>query len=260
MTTLLLYPGAGSDSSHPSLLAIERAVAPARCVRADFPYRRAGRKAPDKAPVLMASIREVLAELPADEPLVMGGRSMGGRMCSMIAAGADGLAPPPNLRGLVLISYPLHPPGRPDQLRVEHLPKIAVPTLFISGSNDTFGTPGEIITWTATMSPKAKVTHLWLEGKGHDLKGCDHTVAGAVTDFLARVAPAHIPLTSNTSSYPISDIARGLRRSACSGCISTCRPIWCRWSRSCGAAPAIPRSRRRGSGARSPSTRASRTR
>ena len=187
MTTLLLYPGAGSDSNHPSLLAIERAVAPVRCVRADFPYRRAGRKAPDRAEVLMASIRETLAELVADEPLVMGGRSMGGRMCSMIAAGVDGMAPPPNLRGLVLICYPLHPPGRPDQLRVDHLPAIRVPTLFISGTNDAFGSPDELTHWTATMSAKAKVSHLWLEGKGHDLKGCDNTIAGAVTDFLARV-------------------------------------------------------------------------
>ena len=109
MTTLLLYPGAGSDSNHPSLLAIERAVAPVRCVRADFPYRQAGRKAPDRAEVLMASIRETLAGLPADEPLVMGGRSMGGRMCSMVAAGVDGQPAPANLRGLVLISLSAAP-------------------------------------------------------------------------------------------------------------------------------------------------------
>ena len=188
MTTLLLYPGAGSDSNHPSLLAIERAVAPARCVRADFPYRRAGRKAPDRPEVLMASIRETLATLPSDEPLVMGGRSMGGRMCSMIAAGVDGLRAPANLRGLVLISYPLHPPGQPAKLRVDHLPAIRVPTLFISGTNDTFGKPDEFTHWTATMSPKAKVAHVWLEGKGHDLKGCDAKVAAEVKSFLARVA------------------------------------------------------------------------
>jgi predicted alpha/beta-hydrolase family hydrolase len=189
MTTVLLYPGAGSDSDHPSLVAIERWIAPARCVRADFPYRRAGRKAPDRPAVLLASIREALADIPTDEPLVMGGRSMGGRMCSMIAAGADELPPPKNLRGLVMISYPLHPPGRPAQLRVDHLPAIRVPTLFVSGTNDTFGTPDEFARWTATMSPKAKVARLWLEGKGHDLKGCDNTIAGAVKDFVERVAP-----------------------------------------------------------------------
>src|SRR5262245_5775408 len=179
MTTLLLYPGAGSDSNHPSLLAIERAVAPVRCVRADFPYRRAGRKAPDRAEVLMASIRDTIDDLPSDEPLVMGGRSMGGRMCSMVAAGVDGLPAPANLRGLVLISYPLHPPGRPDKLRVDHLPAIRVPTLFISGTNDTFGKPDELTHWTATMHATAKVAHVWLQGKGHDLKGCDNDVAAA---------------------------------------------------------------------------------
>jgi len=186
---VLLYPGAGSDSDHPSLVAIEHWLAPVRCVRADFPYRRAGRKAPDRPAVLLASIREALADIPTDEPLVIGGRSMGGRMCSMIAAGVDDLPPPGNLRGLVLISYPLHPPGKPSQLRVDHLPAIRVPTLFVSGTNDPFGTPDEFGRWTATMSPKAKVTRLWLEGKGHDLKGCDNTIAGAVKDFVERVAP-----------------------------------------------------------------------
>lgn len=185
---LLLYPGAGSDSSHSSLLAIERWVAPHPCVRADFPYRLQGRKAPDRAPVLLAAIRERIATLPADEPLVLGGRSMGGRMCSLIAAGADGEPPPPNLRGLVLISYPLHPPGKPDQLRVDHLPAVMVPTLFVSGTKDTFGTPDEISRWSATMPKRAKVQHLWIDGKGHDLKGADHTIAGAVKDLLERVA------------------------------------------------------------------------
>ena len=188
MTTLLLYAGAGSDSSHPSLLAIERAVAPVHCVRADFPYRRAGRKAPDRAEVLMASIRETLATLATDEPLVMGGRSLGGRMCSMVAAGVDELPAPANLCGLVLISYPLHPPGQPTKLRVDHLGAIRVPTLFISGTNDAFGKRDELIHWTATMSPKAEVVHVWIEGKGHDLKRCDERIADEVSAFLAGVA------------------------------------------------------------------------
>ena len=184
--TLLLYPGAGSDSSHSSLVATERWVAPHPCVRADFPYRKEGRRAPDRAPKLLAAIRAELAGLPTDEPLVMGGRSMGGRMCSMIAAGVDDLPPPAQLKGLVLISYPLHPPGKPDRLRVEHLPAITVPTLFISGTRDRFGSRDEIRHWTATMPKRAKVSHLFVEGKGHDLKGADHTIAGAIRDFLDR--------------------------------------------------------------------------
>ena len=185
--TVLLYPGAGSDSSHPSLVAIERWISPHRCVRADFPYRKEGRRAPDRTPKLLASVRDDLDALDDGEALVMGGRSMGGRMCSMIAAGADGVPPPANLKGLVLISYPLHPPGKPDDLRVAHLADISVPTLFISGTNDTFGTPDEIKRWTSTMPRQAKVQHLFVDGKGHDLKGSDNTIAGAVVDFLARV-------------------------------------------------------------------------
>ena len=185
--TVLLYPGAGSDSSHPSQQAIERWIAPHPCVRADFPYRKEGRTAPDRAPKLLAAIRDELAGLPGDEPLVMGGRSMGGRMCSMIAAGVDGSPRPANLRGLVLISYPLHPPGQPDRLRVEHFGDIDVPTLFISGDRDTFGSPDELRVWTSTLPRRAKVRHLFVEGKGHDLAHSDHTIAGAVVDFLERV-------------------------------------------------------------------------
>lgn len=184
---LLLFPGAGSDASHSSLVAIERWVAPHPCRRVDFPYRRAGRKAPDRAPVLMATVRDEIASLDEDEPLVLAGRSMGGRICSMVAAGADGLVPPARLKGLVLVSYPLHPPGKPDRLRVEHLPDVSVPTLFVSGDRDTFGTPDELRRWTATMPKKAKVRHLFVEGRGHDLKAADHTIAGAVADFLELV-------------------------------------------------------------------------
>lgn len=184
---LLLFPGAGSDREHSSLSAIERWVAPHPCRRVDFPYRKEGRRAPDRAPKLMAAVRAEIDEVGEDEPLVLGGRSMGGRICSMVAAGADELPPPPRLRGLVLISYPLHPPGKPDRLRVEHLPDVSVPTLFVSGARDTFATPDELRAWTATMPRRAKVRHLFVEGVGHDLKGSDQTVAGAVADFLERI-------------------------------------------------------------------------
>jgi uncharacterized protein len=186
MGAVLLYPGAGSDSSHPSLAAIESAVAPITCVRADFPYRREGRRAPDRAPKLMAAVREELAAL-GDQPVVMGGRSMGGRMCSMVAAGVDDVRPS-NVVGLVLICYPLHPPGKPDQLRVEHLTEIPAPCLFISGTRDPFGTPDELARWTATIP--ADVTHIWIEGGRHDLKGADERIAGAVAEFVGPLLPA----------------------------------------------------------------------
>lgn len=185
--TVMLYPGAGTDCSHPSLLAIEARLGSAASVeRRDFPYRREGRRAPDRAPKLMASIRDDLAGIARRRgPVVLGGRSMGGRMTTMVAADADGAGPVARLAGLVLVCYPLHPPGKPERLRVEHLPAIDVPCLFLSGTKDAFGSPAELEAWTATIP--APVEHVWFEGKGHDLKGVDADIADAVADFVARV-------------------------------------------------------------------------
>lgn len=179
---MLLTPGAGSDRDHPSLVALERALAPLPVARVDFPYRREGRRAPDRAPKLVACIREEAAVLAArvgvaGRAIVLGGRSMGGRMCSM--AVAEGLP----AAGLVLISYPLHPPGRPDRLRVEHFPRLKVPCLFVSGTRDTFGTPDELTEHTSAI-PGA-VTHVWIEGKGHDLKRADDEIVAAVMTWMA---------------------------------------------------------------------------
>ena len=107
---------------------------------------------------------------------------MGGRMCSM--AVAQGLVA---AGGLVLISYPLHPPGKRDQLRVEHFGAIDVPCLFVSGTRDAFGTREELETHTTAIA--GRVTHEWLEGLGHDLKGADARVASVVVDWLTSLAP-----------------------------------------------------------------------
>lgn len=180
---LLLTPGAGADRNQPALVAIEEAVAPLGVAveRIDFPYRRAGRRAPDKAPVLVAAVREGAAALAAKarvppDRVFLGGRSMGGRMCSM--AVAEGLP----ARGLVLVSYPLHPPGKPDRLRVEHFPGIEVPVLFVSGTRDAFGTPDELAAETVRIS--APVTHRWLEGGDHGLRRRDQEVADNVTAWV----------------------------------------------------------------------------
>lgn len=178
---LLLFPGAGSSANHPSLVAIEEAVAPIPVTRADFPYRREGRRAPDRAPRLLACVVEeagLLAERSgvAPERIVLGGRSMGGRMCSM--AVADGLP----AAGLVLISYPLHPPGKPDRLRIEHFPRLTVPCLFVSGTRDAFGTPKERESHTAAIP--GPVTHRWIDGGRHDLKGADAEIAQIVRGWL----------------------------------------------------------------------------
>lgn len=183
--TLLLFPGAGATRDQPTLVRLERDLAPTwQTVRADFPYRKAGRRAPDRPSVLMAAVRDELAAIRTRR-VVVGGRSMGGRMASIVAAGADGQRPPAAIKGLVAISYPLHPPGRPESLRVEHLPELRVPCLFVHGTKDPFGAPGELERWTATIP--GPVRHHWVDGKGHDLKGRDAEVAACVRDWLAEL-------------------------------------------------------------------------
>jgi uncharacterized protein len=181
---LLLAPGAGASRESPALVAIEAAVAPLPVVRMDFPYRKAGRKAPDKAPVLVRAVVEEAEALAASlgvgtEALVLGGRSMGGRMCSM--AVAEGLP----AAGLVLLAYPLHPPGRPEKLRIEHLRDVPVPCLFVSGTKDPFGRPDELTAATARVG--GPVTHHWVEGGGHDLRRADAAVATVVADWVASL-------------------------------------------------------------------------
>ncbi len=159
-------------------------MAPVPVARVDFPYRREGRKAPDRAPKLIACIVEEAAALAeatgvAPERIVLGGRSMGGRMCSM--AVAEGLP----AAGLVLLSYPLHPPGKPDRLRTEHLPALDLPCLFVGGTRDAFGTPEEVEAAVALIP--GPVTLVWLDGQGHDPKRSDEVIAAAVADWLATL-------------------------------------------------------------------------
>ena len=182
----LLTPGAGAGRDQPSLIAIDGALAGQGVVveRMDFPYRIAGRKSPDRPPVLLNAVREGAARVAAaakvaPERVLLGGRSMGGRICSM--AVADGL---PAL-ALILVSYPLHPTGRPDKLRVEHLPDIHVPCLFVSGTRDSFGTPDEL--QSATKVIPAPVTHVWIEGGDHGLRRKDAEVADAVASWVANL-------------------------------------------------------------------------
>jgi predicted alpha/beta-hydrolase family hydrolase len=87
----------------------------------------------------------------------------------------------------VLICYPLHPPGKPENLRTEHLPRITVPCLFISGTRDAFGTRDELE--RATVAIPGEVTHVWVEGKGHDLKGADALLAETVREWLSALRP-----------------------------------------------------------------------
>jgi hypothetical protein len=136
-------------------------------LRFDFPYRAAGRKAPDRPPVLLAAVREAAAELGArtglaPDRLVLGGRSMGGRYCSLAVGDAD--EPLPAL-GLLLLGYPLHPAGRPESLRVEHFPRLKVPVLFLSGDRDAMAPQPDLQRWAGTVP--GPVTFHWLAGADH---------------------------------------------------------------------------------------------
>lgn len=183
---LLLTPGAGAGADQAALVAVDEAVRTegVPVLRMDFPYRLAGRKSPDRPPKLIGAIRDGAARLaeeagvrPGD--IVLGGRSMGGRMCSMAAA--EGLP----AAGLVLISYPLHPPGRPEKARTEHLPAIEVPCLFVSGTRDAFGTREELE--TASQAIRGAVTHVWIDGGDHGLRRKDAAVAAAVRDWITNL-------------------------------------------------------------------------
>ncbi|GII98347.1 hypothetical protein CLV28_0673 [Sediminihabitans luteus] len=152
-------------------------------LRLDFPARLAGRRAPDRAPVAVAHVHEQAAAFCAEhriEPdaLLLGGRSYGGRMCSM--AVAEGLP----CAGLALLSYPLHPPGKPERLRVEHFGALVVPVLWVSGERDPFGRPDEVDAHVGAIP--GPVTRVHLPG-AHDVRGKDAEVAAAVVDWAARL-------------------------------------------------------------------------
>lgn len=182
---LVLVPGAGSGRDHPGLVAVEASLTPLGIAvdRVDFPYRVAGRRAPDRPPVLIGTVRaagDIMARRlgVTGDRIALGGRSMGGRMCSMAVAEGYGAA------GLVVVSYPLHPPGRPDRLRTGHFGALHVPCLFVSGTRDAFGEPEELL--EATRAIRGPVTHVWIEGGDHGLGGRDDEVAAAVHRWLAR--------------------------------------------------------------------------
>ena len=145
---VLLAHGAGSNMNGAALVAVADTLAAAKIpsLRFNYPYRTAGRNAPDRPKVLDAATREAAGELAkrtklAPERLVLGGRSMGGRYCSMVVGDADD--PLPAL-GLLMLSYPLHAAGKPEQPRAAHFPGIRVPVLFVSGTRDSMAGTDEL--------------------------------------------------------------------------------------------------------------------
>lgn len=165
---LVLTHGAGSDCDAPLLVALaktfaERGVATLRC---DLPYRQLRPKGPPRSSAAedqagLRSAVDVMRKRFA-APAFMGGVSYGGRMATMLGASAPELSD-----GLLVLSYPLHAPGKPQRLRIAHLPKIRKPALFVSGDKDAFGSPEELRGAIAQIA--AKTSYISVEGAGHDL-------------------------------------------------------------------------------------------
>jgi predicted alpha/beta-hydrolase family hydrolase len=166
--TFLFAHGAGGAMDTPFMNQVARGLGERgiRVVRFEFPYmaaRREGTKrggAPDRQPVLLDTFRRVIEEHGGGGRVAVGGKSMGGRMASMVA---DEM----NVRAVVCLGYPFHPPGKPQQTRTAHLESLRTPTLILQGTRDTFGLPEEVASYTLSSVVRVE----WLQGGDHSLKG-----------------------------------------------------------------------------------------
>lgn len=165
--TLVLAHGAGAGEQHPWMVRVAKGLAARgiHVVTFNFSYMDAGKAAPDRADVLEETYRSGWARLTSGRtgPLFAGGKSMGGRIASQVAA-KGAFDPPP--AGLVFFGYPLHPPGKPQQMRDRHLPDIRQPMLFFHGERDPFGSPDEM---TALVARLPKSTLHMVPGGDHSL-------------------------------------------------------------------------------------------
>lgn len=191
--TVALAHGAGAPMDSPFMdgMAGRLAALGHRVARFEFPYMAARRldgrrRPPDRQPALLATWRAVVAALGGPGRVVVGGKSMGGRMASLLAA-QDGA------RGLVCLGYPFHPPGKPERTRIAHLAGLTVPALFVQGTRDPFGTASDVAGYTLPET----IRLAWIADGDHDLKplkssGRDHgqaldAAAQAVDTFLREL-------------------------------------------------------------------------
>jgi predicted alpha/beta-hydrolase family hydrolase len=186
--TLLLAHGAGApmDSAWMNAMAEKLAEQRVKTVRFEFGYmaaRREGqRKPPPRGETLMPEYVAAVEALEAGGKLFIGGKSLGGRVASMVA---DGLFHRGKIAGLVCLGYPFHPPGQPDKLRTKHLESLAVPALICQGTRDPFGTRDEVENYP--LSPSTEL--FWLEDGNHDFKPRKpHSLDGHLNDLTAKVA------------------------------------------------------------------------
>ncbi len=191
--TLVLAHGAGAAMDSPFMNRIAAGVGASgiRVVRFEFPYmsarRRTGkRSAPDREPVLRAAWMEVIEQLGGGAQLVIGGKSMGGRIASLIADEAG-------VMGLVCLGYPFHPPGRPQNLRVDHLRDLRTPTLIVQGTRDSLGSRTDV----AGYDLSRHIRIAWIEDGDHSLKATKRSgrtleqnlteAVGLVSRFISKL-------------------------------------------------------------------------
>jgi uncharacterized protein len=185
---VVLTHGAGGSRESPLLQQVcdEWARRGWLAVRYNLPYRRrrptgppSGSAATDRAGIVEAIT--VCRDL-ADGPLIAGGHSYGGRQTSMVVASGDAA-----VDALTLFSYPVHPPGKPERPRTEHLPDITVPTVFTHGTSDPFGTPSEVRDAAAMIAAPTEVVEI--AGARHDLRSRTLDVAALAVDAALRLLP-----------------------------------------------------------------------
>jgi predicted alpha/beta-hydrolase family hydrolase len=197
--TIVVAHGAGAGMAHPFLVGCATGLA-ARgfdAITFNFPYMERRAKAPNPAPQLEACYRTLIATLAergwlAGRRLVIGGKSMGGRMATMVAAGADaGTGPVVHpVAGVVALGYPLHPPGRPEQLRVAHFATLRTPTLFVQGTRDDFGRPDELAPHLAPLGALATIHPIERGDHSFKVTGLPRGTQGAVLEGILDTVAA----------------------------------------------------------------------
>jgi hypothetical protein len=184
--TLVLAHGAGAPMNSTFLNVVARGVAQGgvRVARFEFPYMRARREggrrgAPDRGPVLEEAWRNAIERLGGGGSLVIGGKSLGGRIASMVADGSG-------VRGLVCLGYPFHPPGKPDRLRTKHLETLRTPALIVQGTRDSLGSREDV----AGYRLSASIRTAWIEDGDHSFKPratSGRTETQNLSEAIARV-------------------------------------------------------------------------
>jgi predicted alpha/beta-hydrolase family hydrolase len=188
-TVIILAHGAGQGMASPFMSFFHKALETRglKCVLFNFDYMEQKRKMPDPQPKLQARYRSVVADVIEKyhpKRLFIGGKSMGGRVASYIASDL------PNLNCLIFLGYPLHPPGKPEQLRDSHLYELTIPMLFISGTKDTFARK-ELLEKVVTKIG-SNATLSWVQGGDHSLKRTRNdldslkTAVETIEDWLAH--------------------------------------------------------------------------